>query len=81
MAKATTCKEAIQRWEEKTGLIASEQKEIILSFQWPPIERMDNNLAALTAVELVTSFHNVFHKNIEVNNFYCFLGNYLSQRI
>ncbi|TGZ46201.1 Uncharacterized protein DBV15_06515 [Temnothorax longispinosus] len=46
LAKATTCKEAIQRWEEKTGLVASEQKEIILSFQWPPIERMDNSLAA-----------------------------------
>nr|XP_012226291.1 PREDICTED: dynein light chain 1, axonemal-like [Linepithema humile] len=53
MAKATTCKEAIQRWEEKTGLVASEQKEIILSFQWPPIERMDNSLATLTNVEFV----------------------------
>lgn len=51
MAKATTCKEAIQRWEEKTGLVAGEQTEIILSFQWPPIERMDNNLAALINVE------------------------------
>ncbi|XP_076231101.1 dynein axonemal light chain 1 [Calliopsis andreniformis] len=49
LTKATTCKEAIQRWEEKNGLNASEEKEIILSFQWPPIERMDNSLAALTA--------------------------------
>lgn len=52
-AKATTCKEAIQRWEEKTGLSAGEAKEVILSFQWPPIERMDNSLAALTAVQSV----------------------------
>lgn len=52
-AKATTCKEAIQKWEEKTGLIASEEKEIILSFQWPPIDKMDNSLAMLINVEFV----------------------------
>lgn len=33
---------------------------------------MDNNLAALTAVESVTFFHNVFHKNIEVNKILLF---------
>lgn len=54
--KATTCKEAIQRWEEKYGLPANEQTEISLSFQWPPIEKMDNNLAALTAVRLASRF-------------------------
>ncbi|KAG5326087.1 DNAL1 protein, partial [Acromyrmex heyeri] len=58
-AKATTCKEAIQRWEDKTGLIASEQKEIILSFQWPPIERMDNSLAILNNVEFVINNKNI----------------------
>lgn len=35
-------------------MVASEQKEIILSFQWPPIEKMDNSLAALTNVEFVS---------------------------
>ncbi|XP_071872025.1 dynein axonemal light chain 1 [Bombus fervidus] len=67
-AKATTCKEAIQRWEEKTGLIASEQKEIILSFQWPPIERMDNNLAALTAVEKLSLSTNMIEKITGINS-------------
>ncbi|KYM95479.1 Dynein light chain 1, axonemal, partial [Cyphomyrmex costatus] len=61
-AKATTCKEAIQRWEEKTGLVASEQKDIILSFQWPPIERMDNSLAALINVEKLSLSTNVIEK-------------------
>ncbi|XP_015190607.1 PREDICTED: dynein light chain 1, axonemal-like isoform X1 [Polistes dominula] len=51
--KPTTCKEAIQRWEEKTGLNASEAKEVIISFQWPPIEKMDNSLAVFVNVELV----------------------------
>ncbi|PBC27348.1 Dynein light chain 1, axonemal [Apis cerana cerana] len=60
--KATTCKEAIQRWEDKTGLSANEEKEIILSFQWPPIEKMDNNLAALAAVEKLSLSTNMIEK-------------------
>ncbi|XP_014474600.1 PREDICTED: dynein light chain 1, axonemal-like isoform X1 [Dinoponera quadriceps] len=62
MARATTCKEAIQRWEEKTGLVASEQIEIILSFQWPPIEKMDNSLAVLTNVEKLSLSTNMIEK-------------------
>ncbi|XP_011050228.1 PREDICTED: dynein light chain 1, axonemal-like [Acromyrmex echinatior] len=68
MAKATTCKEAIHRWEEKTGLIASEQKEIILSFQWPPIEKMDNSLAILHNVEKLSLSTNVIEKISGINS-------------
>ncbi|XP_017755908.1 PREDICTED: dynein light chain 1, axonemal-like [Eufriesea mexicana] len=67
-AKATTCKEAIQRWEEKTSLNASEEKKIILSFQWPPIEKMDNNLAALTAVEKLSLSTNMIEKISGINS-------------
>ncbi|XP_076302198.1 dynein axonemal light chain 1-like [Lasioglossum baleicum] len=67
-AKATTCKEAIQRWEEKTGLNASEEKKIILSFQWPPIDKMDNNLAALTAVENLSLSTNMIEKISGINS-------------
>ncbi|KAH0946971.1 hypothetical protein HN011_002697 [Eciton burchellii] len=62
MAKSTSCKEAIQRWEEKTGLVASEQKEMILSFQWPPIDRMDNNLAILSNVEKLSLSTNMIER-------------------
>ncbi|KAG7200100.1 hypothetical protein KM043_000546 [Ampulex compressa] len=67
MARPTTCKEAIQRWEERTRLIASEEKEIILSFQWPPIERMDNSLAVLTNVEKLSLSTNMIEKISGIN--------------
>ncbi|XP_032682021.1 dynein light chain 1, axonemal-like isoform X2 [Odontomachus brunneus] len=67
MAKATTCREAIQRWEERTGLVASEQKEIILSFQWPPIEKMDSSLATLTNVEKLSLSTNMIEKISGIN--------------
>lgn len=49
--KATTCKEAIARWEKKTGENAAEAKVIELQFQWPPIEKMDGALSTLVACE------------------------------
>lgn len=51
MAKATTIKEAIKRWEEKTGQQAATATEVSLIFQWPPIEKMDATLATLTNCE------------------------------
>uniref|UniRef100_A0A2K6GH92 Dynein axonemal light chain 1 n=1 Tax=Propithecus coquereli TaxID=379532 RepID=A0A2K6GH92_PROCO len=47
MAKATTIKEALARWEEKTGQRPSEAKEIKLYAQIPPIEKMDASLSTL----------------------------------
>lgn len=50
-AKPTTIKEAIKKWEEKTGQNAAEAIEVSLIFQWPPIEKMDNNLSNLVACQ------------------------------
>lgn len=47
MAKATTIKDALKRWEEKTQQTATESTDIQLQFQWPPIEKMDNTLSTL----------------------------------
>lgn len=51
MAKATTIKEAIKRWEEKTGQQAATATEVSLIFQWPPIEKLDNTLSTLVNCE------------------------------
>lgn len=51
MAKATSIKEALKRWEERTKESATEAKEIGLQFQWLPIEKMDNNLSTLVNCE------------------------------
>lgn len=51
MAKATTIKEALKRWEDQTKQNSAEAKEIGLQFQWPPIEKMDNTLSTLVKCE------------------------------
>lgn len=51
--KATTIKEAIKRWEDKTGQNPATATEVSLVFQWPPIEKMDTSLSALTNCEYV----------------------------
>ncbi|XP_029047304.1 dynein axonemal light chain 1-like [Osmia bicornis bicornis] len=60
--KPTTCKEAIRRWEEEEGEEASTAKEVILSFQWPPIEKMDNALATLVNCERLSLSTNMIEK-------------------
>lgn len=45
--KATTCKEAIAKWEKDHNESAAEATVIELQFQWPPIERMDGALSTL----------------------------------
>ncbi|XP_043252341.1 dynein axonemal light chain 1-like [Colletes gigas] len=61
-AKPTTCKEAIRRWEEENGQEASTATEVILSFQWPPIEKMDNALATLVSCEKLSLSTNMIEK-------------------
>lgn len=39
--KPTLLKDALKKWEEETGEMASEAKEIGLQFQMPPLEKMD----------------------------------------
>lgn len=56
MAKATTIKDAIKRWEDKhPGESIADAEEVGFQFQWPPIEKMDNTLAALVSCRLVHS--------------------------
>lgn len=50
--KATTIKDAIKNWEDENNKEpASEATNVCLQFQWPPIEKMDNNLSVLTKCE------------------------------
>lgn len=53
MAKATTIKDALKRWEDKTKENSADATVIELQFQWPPIEKMDNALSALVNCEYV----------------------------
>ncbi|XP_068627333.1 dynein axonemal light chain 1-like [Battus philenor] len=61
-AKATTIKEAIKRWEEKTGQEAGTATEVSLIFQWPPIEKMDNSLSCLVNCEKLSLSTNMIEK-------------------
>ncbi|KAK1125510.1 hypothetical protein K0M31_005869 [Melipona bicolor] len=60
--KPTTCKEAIRSWEEANGQEASTAKEVTLSFQWPPIEKMDNALLVLVNCEKLSLSTNRIEK-------------------
>ncbi|XP_020709882.1 dynein axonemal light chain 1-like isoform X2 [Athalia rosae] len=62
VGKPTTCKDAIRRWEEATGLDASSATEINLSFQWPPIEKMDNAFNVISKCEKLTLSTNMIEK-------------------
>ncbi|XP_043477874.1 dynein axonemal light chain 1-like [Leptopilina heterotoma] len=62
VGKPTTCKDAIRRWEEENGQEASTATEITLSFQWPPIEKMDNSLAILSNCEKISLSTNMIEK-------------------
>nr|CAD7205912.1 unnamed protein product [Timema douglasi] len=50
-AKPTTIKDALKRWEEKHKTNPAEATEVIISFQWPPIEKMDSMLGGLIKCE------------------------------
>ncbi|XP_015609065.1 dynein light chain 1, axonemal [Cephus cinctus] len=62
IGKPTTCKDAIRRWEEETGQEAPSATEVNLSFQWPPIEKMDNALASLSKCEKLSLSTNMIEK-------------------
>ncbi|XP_021102299.1 dynein light chain 1, axonemal isoform X1 [Heterocephalus glaber] len=67
MAKATTIKEALARWEEKTGQRPSEAKEIKLYAQIPPIEKMDASLSTLANCEKLSLSTNCIEKIANLN--------------
>ncbi|XP_042636954.1 dynein axonemal light chain 1 [Orycteropus afer afer] len=66
-AKATTIKEALARWEEKTGQKPSEAKEIKLYAQIPPIEKMDASLSTLANCEKLSLSTNCIEKIANLN--------------
>ena len=47
----TQCRDAIKKWEEKTGQSAAEAKQVKLLCQLPPVEKMDDSLNQLEACE------------------------------
>ena len=48
MARSTSIKEALKRWqEEHEGQDPVEAADIQLQFRWPPIEKMDGTLGTL----------------------------------
>lgn len=61
MSKPTTIKDAIKKWEDAhPNQKISDAEEVGFQFQWPPIEKMDNSLAALTNCRckfLLQAFH------------------------
>eukprot|EP00069_Balaena_mysticetus_P000930 bmy_03566T0 len=67
MAKATTIKEALARWEEKTSQKPSEAREIKLYAQIPPIEKMDASLSTLFNCEKLSLSTNCIEKIANLN--------------
>ncbi|XP_014910514.1 dynein axonemal light chain 1 isoform X1 [Poecilia latipinna] len=67
MAKATTMKEAIIKWEEKSGEKPNEAKEVKLYGLIPPIEKMDNSLNALASCEKLSLATNAIEKITNLN--------------
>ncbi|XP_026526849.1 dynein light chain 1, axonemal [Pseudonaja textilis] len=67
MAKATTIKEALAKWEEKTGQKPSEAKEVKLYAQVPPIEKMDASLSTLVNCEKLSLSTNCIEKIANLN--------------
>ena len=51
MSKGTSCRDAIKKWEEKTGQVAAEAKEVLLICQIPMIDKMDDSLNQLENCE------------------------------
>ncbi|GMH37457.1 hypothetical protein BSKO_05330 [Bryopsis sp. KO-2023] len=62
MAKPTTVKEAIKKFEETSGLNASEAEKVELWGQVPPIEKMDATLSTLKACSHVSLSTNNIEK-------------------
>ncbi|CAL9687306.1 unnamed protein product [Knipowitschia caucasica] len=68
MAKATTIREALSKWEERTGEKASEAKAVKLYAQVPPIEKMDAALSTLSKCEKLSLSTNCIEKIANLNS-------------
>uniref|UniRef100_A0A8C8CBR2 Dynein axonemal light chain 1 n=1 Tax=Oncorhynchus tshawytscha TaxID=74940 RepID=A0A8C8CBR2_ONCTS len=67
MAKPTTIKEALVKWEEKAGEKVGEAKAVKLYGQIPPIEKMDASLSTLINCEKLSLSTNCIEKIANLN--------------
>lgn len=67
MAKATTIKEALVKWEEKSGEKAGDAKAVKMFGQIPPIEKMDASLSTLICCERLSLSTNCIEKIANLN--------------
>ena len=66
MSKSTSCRDAIKNWEEKTGQVAAEAKEVSLICQIPYIDKMDDSLNQLEACEKLSLSTNQIERIINL---------------
>ncbi|KAK2825869.1 hypothetical protein Q5P01_020083 [Channa striata] len=67
MAKATTVKEALAKFEERSGEKANEAKVVNMCGQVPPVEKMDASLSTLTNCEKLSLSTNCIEKITNLN--------------
>lgn len=65
--KPTTIKEALAKWEEKSGETVKDAKIVKLFCQLPPIDKMDNALSALSCCEKLSLSTNSIEKIANLN--------------
>lgn len=68
MAKATTIKEALTKWEERSKQDSTKAMDIGLQFQWPPIEKMDGTLGSLVECRKLSLSSNMIEKITGIGN-------------
>ena len=61
---ATVCRDALKAWEQKHQVKAHEATEVNLMCQFPPIEKMDESLNTLEAVEHLCLSNNAIERII-----------------
>eukprot|EP00042_Codosiga_hollandica_P034557 m.242248 g.242248 ORF g.242248 m.242248 type:complete len:190 (-) comp54438_c0_seq2:660-1229(-) len=69
MAKATTIKDAIMKWEEKNQMAVAQAPVVKLICSLPPIEKMDAALSQLSHVEQLSLSTNAIEKISNLNGF------------
>ncbi|KAH0546751.1 dynein axonemal light chain 1-like [Cotesia glomerata] len=68
ISKPTTCKDATRRWEEENKCDAASALEVDLSFQWPPVEKMDNSLSLFSKCRKLSLSTNMIEKIIGISS-------------
>lgn len=66
MAKATSIKDALEKWEISHGQDCATATEIDLQFQYPPIEKLDKNITRLIACQKLSLSTNMIDRIIGV---------------